>query len=144
MITGFNHVGISVVSLERSIRFYRDLLGMQVVQEVPFEGARYETILGLRGAKGRIAVLRLANLDLEFFEYERPVGRPAELKRPVCDAGIAHFAVQVEDLAGMYARLKAEGVEFHCPPTDFGCALATYLRDPDGNVIEMLQLPPSG
>jgi|HubBroStandDraft_1064217.scaffolds.fasta_scaffold225739_2 catechol 2,3-dioxygenase-like lactoylglutathione lyase family enzyme len=143
MITAFNHVGISVANLERSIGFYRDLLGMQVIQEVPFEGERYESILGLKGAKGRIAILRIGNLELEFFEFERPVGRPAEPNRPVCDAGIAHFAVQVEDLTGLYARLKAAGVVFHCPPIDFGCAIATYLRDPDGNVIEMLQMPAS-
>ena len=143
MITAFNHVGISVANLERSIRFYRGLLDMQVIQEVPFEGERYEAILGLTGAKGRIAILRLANLELEFFEFAHPAGRPAEPNRPVCDGGLAHFAVQVEDLAGMYARLKAAGVVFHCPPIDFGCAIATYLRDPDGNVIEMLQMPAS-
>ena len=143
MITGFNHVGISVASLERSIAFYRDLLGMQVIQEVSFEGERYESILGLKGAKGRIAILRVGNLELEFFEFARPTGRVGDLNRPVCDRGIAHFAVQVEDLAGLYARLQAAGVAFHCPPIDFGCALATYLRDPDGNVIEMLQMPAS-
>lgn len=143
MITAFNHVGISVSNLERSIRFYRDLLGMAVIQEVSFEGERYEAILGLRGAKGRIAILRLANLELEFFQFASPAGKPAEPDRPVCDAGITHFAVQVEDLPGMYARLKSAGVVFHCPPTDFGCASATYLRDPDGNVIELLQMPVS-
>jgi catechol 2,3-dioxygenase-like lactoylglutathione lyase family enzyme len=143
MITGFNHVGISVASLERSIAFYRDLLGMQLIQEVAFAGEKYESILGLKGAKGRIAILRIGNLELEFFEFGHPVGRTADSNRPVCDAGIAHFAVQVEDLAGLYARLHAAGVVFHSPPIDFGCALATYLRDPDGNVIEMLQMPRS-
>jgi catechol 2,3-dioxygenase-like lactoylglutathione lyase family enzyme len=141
MITRFDHVGISVANLERSIAFYRDLLGMEVIQEVPFEGAKYESILRLRGAKGRIAVLRIGNLELEFFEFVRPAGQPADPIRPVCDQGIAHFAVQVEDLSALYARLKAAGVDFHCPPIDFGCAIATYLRDPDGNVIEMLQMP---
>lgn len=141
MITGFNHVGISVANLERSIAFYRDLLGMQVIQEVAFEGERYDSILGLKGAKGRIAILRVGNLELEFFEFARPAGQPADLNRPVCNQGIAHFAVQVEGLAGLYERLKDAGVAFHCPPTDFGCAIATYLRDPDGNVIEMLQMP---
>ena len=141
MITGFNHVGISVANLERSIAFYHDLLGMQVIQEVPFEGERYEAILGLKGAKGRIAILRIGNLELEFFEFAHPAGRAGDPHRPVCDQGIAHLAVQVEDLAGLYARLQAAGVVFHCPPIDFGCAIATYLRDPDGNVIEMLQMP---
>jgi catechol 2,3-dioxygenase-like lactoylglutathione lyase family enzyme len=143
MITGFNHVGISVANLERSIGFYRDLLGMQLIQEVSFEGTKYESILRLKGAKGRIAILRTGNLELEFFEFEAPAARPADPNRPVCDRGITHFAVTVADLAGLHARLQAAGVVFHCPPIDFGCAVATYLRDPDGNVIEMLQLPAS-
>jgi catechol 2,3-dioxygenase-like lactoylglutathione lyase family enzyme len=141
MITGFNHVGISVANLERSITFYRNLLGMHVIQEVSFEGERYESILGLKGAKGRIAILRIGNLELEFFEFAHPAGRPVDPHRPVCDRGIAHFAVQVENLAELYARLQDAGVVFHCAPIDFGCAIATYLRDPDGNVIEMLQMP---
>jgi catechol 2,3-dioxygenase-like lactoylglutathione lyase family enzyme len=140
MITAFNHVGITVPNLERSVRFYRDLLGMKVVQEVSFEGERYEAILGLKGVKGRIAILRLANLELEFFEYAHPPGRASEPDRPVSDQGIAHFAVQVQDLAGMYTRLKTAGVVFHCPPIKFGSEIATYLRDPDGNVIELLQM----
>ncbi len=141
MITAFNHVGISVSDLERSIAFYRDLLSLQVIQEVQFEGARYESILALRGAKGRIAVLRSGNFELELFEFERPAARPMDPNRPVSDRGISHFALQVEDLNGVYERLHAAGVSFHCPPIDFGCAISTYLRDPDGNVIEMLQLP---
>jgi catechol 2,3-dioxygenase-like lactoylglutathione lyase family enzyme len=144
MITGFEHVGISVANLERTVGFYRDLLGMEVIQEVPFAGERYEAILGLKGAKGRIAILRLGSLELEFFEFTHPAGRAADPKRPVSDRGITHFAVQVKDIAGLYARLQAAGVPFHCAPIDFGCAVATYLRDPDGNVIEMMQMPVAG
>jgi len=144
MIAAFNHVGISVSNLGRTIAFYRDLLGMSLIQEVPFEGKKYEAILGLEGAKGRIAILRTRNIELEFFEFEHPAGRPADPNRPVSDRGITHVAVQVEDLAALYTRLHAAGVIFHCPPIDFGCAIATYLRDPDGNVIEMLQIPAAG
>jgi len=141
MITGFSHVGIAVANLERSIEFYRDLLGMQVIQDVPFEGPRYDSILALRGAKGRVAVLRIGNLELEFFEFLHPAGRSQDPNRPVSERGITHFAVEVDDLAGIYERLQAAGVVFHCPPIDFGFAAATYLRDPDGNVIELLQMP---
>lgn len=140
MITGMNHVGVSVSNLERSIGFYRDLLGMEVVGRTTFEGERYELILGLRGARGKVALVRLGNLRLELFEFESPRPKPAEPNRPVCDHGITHFCLQVTDIQSEYVRLKAAGVPFHCPP-QVGTAIATYGRDPDGNVFELLEIP---
>jgi catechol 2,3-dioxygenase-like lactoylglutathione lyase family enzyme len=46
MITGMSHVGVSVVDLERSIAFYRDLLGMSLIQQVPMTGPNYDAIMG--------------------------------------------------------------------------------------------------
>jgi len=141
----FSHVGISVVNLERSLAFYRDLLGMKVVEEVTFEGERYEAILALKGARGRIAILKSGNLAVELFEFMEPTPKAAEGMRPVSDHGITHVAVEVDDIQELYDRLRTAGVSFHCPPIHFpACATATYARDPDGNVVEMLQLAESG
>jgi len=141
MITGISHVGLSVANLERSIAFYRDLLGMRLIQEVPFGGANYDAIMGLKGTQGRIAVLRTGNLEIELLEFERPAPRPVEPGRYVSDQGINHFAIHVEDIAGLYARLTAAGVRFHSALIHFPrCATtAAYFRDPDGTFIEMLQ-----
>lgn len=120
--------------------FYRDLLGMEVVEQVTFQGEKYEAILGLRAARGRIAILKSGTLAVELFEFVEPVPKPADSARPVSDHGITHLAIEVDDIAGLYTRLKAAGVRFHCPPLYFpACATATYARDPDGNVVEMLQ-----
>jgi catechol 2,3-dioxygenase-like lactoylglutathione lyase family enzyme len=141
----FSHVGISVASLERSLAFYRDLLGMKVVEEVTFKGERYEAILALKGARGRIAILKSGNLALELFEFVEPTPKPADRTRPVSDHGITHVAVEVDNIQALYDRLSAAGVSFHCPPIHFpACATATYARDPDGNVVEMLQLVEAG
>jgi len=146
MITGMSHVGISVANLERSIEFYRDLLGMRVIQEVSMRGPNYDAIMGLKGTDGRIAVLRTGNFEIELLEFQRPPSRPAESGRHVSDQGISHFAVHVEDAAGLYARLKAAGVRVHSAPVYFqSCATtAVYFCDPDGNYIEMIQenMPP--
>src|SRR5690348_18466938 len=104
MITGMSHVGISVANLERSIGFYRDVLGMSVVQQVPMRGANYDAIMALKGTDGRIAVLKTGNLEIELLEFQRPASRPVEPHRHVSDQGISHFAVHVEDIAGLYAR----------------------------------------
>jgi len=141
MITGISHVGISVANLERSIAFYRDLLGMRLIQQVPLGGANYDAIMGLKGTQGRIAVLRTGNLEIELLEFKRPAPQPGDPGRHVSDQGISHFAIHVEDIAGLHARLEAAGVRFHSALVHFAsCATtAAYFRDPDGNFIEMLQ-----
>jgi len=140
MIRRLDHIGISVASMERAIAFYRDRFGMEVVAQEVFAGPLYEQILALEGATGRVALLRHGELRLELFEFERPSPRPSDPARPVCDYGITHFGIEVSGLPMMYERLKAAGVSFHCPPLDFGSTRATYARDPDGNVIELIEL----
>jgi catechol 2,3-dioxygenase-like lactoylglutathione lyase family enzyme len=141
MIKGLNHVGISVSNLERAVEFYRNAFGMQIVVQSSFEGERDEAILGLRGARGRVATVALGHAEIELFEFASPTPKSADPNRPVCDHGISHFCLQVSDLHAEYARLKAAGVAFHCPPQEFpGVGRATYGRDPDGNVFELIEL----
>ena len=141
MITGISHVGISVANLERSIAFYRDLLGLSLIQEVSMRGANYDAIMALKGTEGRIAVLRTGNLEIELLEFQLPPSRPIAPGHHVSDQGISHFAIHVEDIAGLYARLQAAGVRVHSAPVYFqSCATtAVYFCDPDGNFIEMLE-----
>jgi catechol 2,3-dioxygenase-like lactoylglutathione lyase family enzyme len=142
VIIGLKHVGISVADLDRSIAFYRDLMGMEVVVDMKFDGELYETILGLPGSFGRVALLKSGNLELELFEFSRPVPSRQDPDYPVSDTGITHFCIEVVDIEPLYERLRAAGVPFHCPPLDWrGVAKATYGRDPDGNVFELLETP---
>src|SRR5690348_17219443 len=106
MIKGINHVGISVGDLERSVRFYADQLGMRVVVEpVEFSGERYERILALKGAKGRVALVQHGTLQLELFEFSYPPPREKDPDYPVCDRGLSHFCIEVEDIDALYERL---------------------------------------
>lgn len=144
MIKAFVHVGLSVSSLERSIEFYCSGFGMQLVTKSEFEpqteNGRYSTILGCDRAKGRVALVRAGDLELELFEFSEPVPKRSDPNRPVCDHGITHFCVEVDDIEAQYDRLKASGASFHCPPLRFFRMFkATYGRDPDGNVFELLQ-----
>jgi len=134
-----NHVGISVVNLEKSLLFYRDLLGMEVVVLEPFQGEKYELILGLPGARGRVALLRRGPTQIELFEFSQPAPVTPEPERLVSKHGISHFCIEVEDISETYWRLKDAGVRFHCAPMEFGTEKATYGRDPDGNAFELLQ-----
>src|SRR5687768_17171763 len=116
MIKGINHVGISVSSIDRSFRFYRDVMGMEVVVEPrTFSGELYEKILALEGAVGKVALLKKDSLQLELFEFSHPAPRPKDANHPVSDHGISHFCIDLVDLDSEYERLKAAGVRFHCP-----------------------------
>lgn len=145
MIKGMDHVGMSVRNLDRSIEFYRNLFGMELIYHGPFGGEhydlRYESVLGVKGAAGTVALMRLGTMQIEMFQFDRPDAKLSDPHRPVCDHGITHFCFQVRDVPSEYERLKAAGVRFHCAPQHFdGKAVVTYGRDPDGNVFELLEL----
>lgn len=143
MIKGMNHVGISVANLERAIAFYRDAFGMELATEFDFGGPQFSSVMGLEGATGRIGVVRKGGLMLELFEFANPKPQAKDDAYPVSDHGISHFGVDVEDIEGVYARLVAQGVRFHCPVTTFPSGMkATYGRDMDGNVFELLEMGP--
>ena len=136
----FNHIGISVTDIDRSIAFYHDMLGMEPLCEVfPFGGPDYEAIMDVPGATGRMCMIGKDNLQLELFEFTSSKAKDAEY--PVSDRGYSHFGVVVEDVAGTYEKLRAAGVRIHSPVITFngGSMKAIYCRDPDGNVFEIME-----
>ena len=140
MINGINHVAISTGNFERSLGFYRDLLGMEVLFNGKFEGEIYDRITALENTGGRVALLRIGNAQIELFEFSDAQAKTSDPKRPVCDHGITHICFDVDDIEKEYMRLKEAGVVFHCVPLEFSEETkATYGRDPDGNVFELLE-----
>ena len=145
MIKGIHHTAISTGDFERSLKFYRDLLGFKVTFELEFKPGDevLQRLMDLEGqAEGRLALLRCENAFVELFEFTSPIPRPMDSRRPVCDHGMTHLCLQVTDIDAEHGRLEAAGMHLHCPPQNFGEFRVTYGRDPDGNVIELLQIPP--
>jgi catechol 2,3-dioxygenase-like lactoylglutathione lyase family enzyme len=139
-----NHVGVSVVDLDRSIAFYREMFGMEPAMEImPFGGPQFSGVMGLPGAHGRMCMITGGDVALELFEFAEPAPRAKAADYPVADHGYSHFGFEVEDIEAVYARLNAAGVRFHCPVTTFpGGMKAAYGRDLDGNVFEILERGP--
>ena len=141
MIRGIHHTGISTPNLERAIEFYSGLLGFKVIHRFEWEaGAKhFDDITGLKNSAARAVFLLQDNAFIEIFEYSAPTPAAAQPDRPVCDYGVTHVALIVDDVQAEYDRLKALGVPFHAPPReDFR---AVYGRDPDGNVFELMEVP---
>jgi len=142
MIRGIHHTAISTGNLERSLAFYRDLLGFEMALEFEWSiGTEFaDSITGLKDSAARTAMLKAGNMMIEIFEYSSPTPKAGNPVRPVCDHGITHVCVDVVDIDAEYERLKSAGMTFHCPPQDLGFAKATYGRDPDGNVVELQEV----
>lgn len=142
MIQGIHHTAISTGNLERALRFYRDLLGFEEVFTSAWETGTevVDKIVGLQGSSAQVVMLQAGNACIELFQYTTPHPKLSEANRPVCDHGITHICLQVTDIDAEYERLRAAGMVFHCPPQMAGTGLrATYGRDPDGNVVELLE-----
>ncbi len=97
MIKGIHHTAISTGDFERSLRFYRDLLGFEVVYSSSWEKGTETTdrIVGLKDSAARIAMLKAGNACIELFQYSSPTPKPAEPMRPVCDHGITRGAQEL-------------------------------------------------
>jgi catechol 2,3-dioxygenase-like lactoylglutathione lyase family enzyme len=140
MILGVHHVAISTPDLDRLAAFYCDQLGFERIFDTAWEpGNRAaDAIIGLRDTSARTAMLRGGNLYLELFEFHAPIPKPADARRPVCDHGITHLCLLVDDVDAATERIE---LDFHSVPQDLGGGVRTvYGRDPDGNVVELKEL----
>lgn len=144
MLMGFHHAAISTPDLDRSVRFYRELFGCTVVREFGWPAGipEADALTGLTNSAARAVMLKLGESYLEIFEFSSPAPKPGDPDRPACDHGITHICLEVRDSQAEYARLKAAGMRFHAPPQAQDGGFVTYGRDPDGNIVELLEFAP--
>jgi catechol 2,3-dioxygenase-like lactoylglutathione lyase family enzyme len=144
-----HHTGLTVADLDRSLAFYRDLLGFEVVLEQEKEGGYLGEIVGRPDAHVRMAHVKLPGSDhrLELFQYLRPRGsEPSEPLEP-WRIGPTHVCLIVDELPALHERLGAAGIDsFLSPPVEVDTGAnaggqALYLRDPDGTLLELFQPP---
>lgn len=143
MIRGIHHIALSIKDMDRSLAFYRDLLGLEVAMDKSWEnaGETGDKILHVKGTAARQVMLKCGDVMVELFQFNRPEPAPMAEDRPVIDRGITHLCFDVKDVDAEYERLSKAGVIFHCEPQNLGSnCRTTYGRDPDGNVVEFQEL----
>src|SRR5437879_3509159 len=148
-ITGAHHTSFTVANLEKSLTFFRDVLGLEVVFTREVNSDYFGRIVGHPGCVVKAALLRIpgGNHHLELFEYLKPQGQVHE-PRP-CDPGSSHLALLTDDLPGLYEELRAKGASFVSEPVLITAgpnqgAYGIYMRDPNGILIEFFQPPERG
>jgi lactoylglutathione lyase len=145
-IVGTHHTSFTVADLDRSVAFFRDVLGLELLQRRQIRDDYFGRIVGLPGCVVEAALFRLpgAGHHLELFQYLEPHGRAVH-PRP-CDPGSCHLSFLVEDLPGLHAELRSKGVSFVSEPVEITAGpnrggYGLYLHDPNGILIEFFQLP---
>ncbi len=141
-----HHVCFTVSSLERSLAFYQNTFGMEVVREIPDRhGADIAGIVGVPDARLKIAFLKLpypGDLQLELMEFVSPPGQPADLR--VFKVGATHICFMVDDMDAACALLRQRGVRFKSDPVELLVGTnkggkAVLFEDPDGIGLELVQ-----
>ena len=141
MIKDVRHVGIVVSDMEKSLKFYRDLLGLKIKSLVNEEGEFLDNMLAHENVKNKVAKLvsEQGNALVELIDSSS-YGNKKD--RDFFTIGASHFALTVDDLEKTYDYLVKSGVKFTAPPqqTPDGFAKVTFCEDPDGTPIELVEV----
>ncbi len=116
MIKGLSAVSIWSADLNNLLPFYRDVLGLPVVIESP----RFVAL----GGPGAPTI---------------GLGTHSGVRGPNADPARHMIGLATDDLVADWTRLKAAGVEFVEDPTDYDTVSIATLKDPEGNLIQLLQ-----
>lgn len=140
MILATRHTGINVTDMSCALKFYRDLLGLEVHESRTEYGAYIDTLTGLD------------NICLDWVKVRSPDGILVELvqnhgvhermaqPRDYATIGCNHLCFTVDDVEAIQRRLTAAGV--YCRPVQTdppGNVKNMTCLDPDGTIIELVE-----
>jgi len=146
-ILAADHTGITVSNLERSLAFWRDVLGFELSHTAHQTGEMAREITGVAGAEIKLAVVKApGGHKVELLEYLGPADRKRQADLSPCDAGSVHVALIVEDLDAVLGAINASGWKAAGKPQTLQSGpnagkRVVYVRDPDGTTIEFMQQP---
>ena len=140
-----DHVAITVSDMERSLKFYCEMLGLKEDGPHDLEGEAISRMAGKD--KVIMKVVRLVcpetpEIQIDLQQYIEPEGKQSDSN--LGDVANSHVCIEVNDIAKAYADLKAKGVKFVSEPVMFdleaegkiGCV---FFMDPDGYVLELTE-----
>ena len=137
-VLGFSHICIAVSDMEASLRFYRDLLGLEVFFDLQLEGPSMEAVTGEAGAHGRMIGGMLGGTVVELLEFAH---RGLEPQQQDAKLGYTNISLSVRDVDAAHAAIIAAGVQPEQQPVDIGGVRMFFVRDPDGTPVEFVSFP---
>jgi catechol 2,3-dioxygenase-like lactoylglutathione lyase family enzyme len=141
MIKRTDHVAINVTDVEKCIPFWRDVLGLEQMHDFMMDGEFLDTVQAKTQMNYRIVKFKSPEgFMLELLEDKGHTVEPAK-KLTLQDAGLRHFAFEVEDVDTAYEHVKKAGCETVSGPStsEDGSMRLFFVRDPEHNLIELMQ-----
>ena len=137
------HYSHCVADLERSRRFYVDVLDFRLVTEFEFDDAATARVMGLAWCRFKALFLQRDGMRIELIAFAEPPPERSLRKRKANEIGHSHLSFYVLDLDASLAELAAKGVVIEeatrtVLPSGIPCCV---VRDPDGFAIEIVQVP---
>jgi lactoylglutathione lyase len=134
----FNHVGHCVADVDRSRRFYEEVLGFELWREFDAPDEMTAQLLDLPQPVGLKAVyLRQGEFVLELLGFAGVATVPPPRPRGMNEIGLTHISVSVDDIDATAAKAVEHGGSV-LEQTHVGAAV--MIRDPDGQLLELLPM----
>lgn len=142
-------VGFTVKEMERSIKFYTEVLHFKKISDTEVYGREYEKLLGVFGLRIRIVRLQLGDETLELTDFLTTGGRDIPGDQKSNDLYFQHIAIVVSDMDKAYEQLRQYNVGHvstgpqTLPKSIVGAEgiKAFYFRDPDNHNLEIIYFP---
>lgn len=145
---GVSHVAIGISNMDRSLLFYRDLLGLRVTLDTEENVGGLPTLFrdAAKGKRRAVYMRWEDGPEASFIVLSAPVGPPSGEPIKLDQVGIHHFAFWVKDLRAKVEKLKAAGVPILVPPLEADTVaygeptgkkvLTCLFQDPDGIILQ--------
>jgi len=142
-------IGITVSSMDRSVKFYADVLGFKKISDEELYGAEYEQLEGIFGLRMRVVRMQLGDEIIALTDYITSGGRSIPENAMSNDLIFQHIAIVVSDMDKAYEQLRRHMV-MHVStapqtiPRDNIAAAgvkAFYFHDPDMHNLELIYFP---
>ena len=136
------HTGLVVRDLERSLKFYKDLLGLSIWKRAREDGPFIEELVGIPGVSLEWIKLKTGDDSLvELLQYHSHPDQTPIKNSASNQAGCSHVALTVDNLDQVYLKLCDNG--FHCNSAPLlspdNNAKVLYCHDPDGIILELVE-----
>jgi catechol 2,3-dioxygenase-like lactoylglutathione lyase family enzyme len=143
MIRRCSHVGLTVSDLQRSMDFYRGVIGMEEEYISNLTSDAFDQLIGLQGASIKFCYLRMSDLRLQLIQYVRG-GDEIALSLRHNKVGSPHICFWVDDVEKTFAEIRqrcsANIISDLITLTSKDAGIRTfYVADPDGVPIELCQ-----
>ncbi|MFM6196552.1 MAG: lactoylglutathione lyase [Planktothrix sp.] len=126
------HTMLRVGNLDRSLKFYCDILGMKLLRQKDYPGGEFTLAFVGYGDESEQSVIELTyNWGVEQYEI---------------GTGYGHIALGVDDIYGTCEQIRAAGgkITREPGPMKHGTTVIAFVEDPDGYKIELIQLGTQG